>query len=125
MAFVINNYLDFIDSMQFMNSSLDALAKDLSYSDFRRWLQEFSRYLLKLVKEKGVHRYEYMDSFKKFFEDKLPDRCECFSSLKNECINEKDYSYAINVCSTFKMNTMVDYRDPYLKTDALLLAGVF
>ena len=36
MAFVINNYLDFIDSMQFMNSSLDALAKDLSYSDFRR-----------------------------------------------------------------------------------------
>ena len=88
MAFVINNYLDFIDSMQFMNSSLDALAKDLSYSDFRRWLQEFSRYLLKLVKEKGVHRYEYMDSFKKFFEDKLPDRCECFSPLRNECINE-------------------------------------
>ena len=30
-----------------------------------------------------------MDSFKKFSEDKLPDRCEYFSSLKGECIIKK------------------------------------
>ena len=66
-----------------------------------------------------------MDSFKKFSEDKLRDRCKFFSSLKDECINEKDYSHAINVWNAFKMNTMGDYHDLYLKTDVLLLADVF
>ena len=65
-----------------------------------------------------------MDSFKKFFEDKCPDRCKCFSSLK-ECVSEKNYSHTINVWNTFKMNTMADYHDLYLKTDVLLLADVF
>ena len=39
--------------------------------------------LKSLVKEKGIYPYEYMDSFKKFSENKLPDRCEFFSSLKD------------------------------------------
>ena len=30
-----------------------------------------------------------MDSFKKFSEDELPDRCKLFSSLKGKCISEK------------------------------------
>ena len=32
-----------------------------------------------------------MDSFKRFFENKLPDRSKFFSSLKDECVSEKDY----------------------------------
>ena len=35
MAFTINNELVFIDSMQFMNSSLDTLVKNLSNNDFK------------------------------------------------------------------------------------------
>ena len=35
MAFAITNNLVFISSMQFMNSSLDALVKDLSDNDFK------------------------------------------------------------------------------------------
>ena len=35
MAFTINKNLFFINSMQFMNSSLDALAKDLSDEHFQ------------------------------------------------------------------------------------------
>ena len=66
-----------------------------------------------------------MEGFKKFFEDKLPDRCEFFSSLKDGCISEKDYSHAINVWNTFKMNAMSDYHDLYIKTDVLLLADFF
>ena len=31
-----------------------------------------------------------MDSFEKFSEDKLPGKCRFFSSLKAECISEKD-----------------------------------
>ena len=66
-----------------------------------------------------------MDSFKKCFKYKFPDRCKFFSSLKDECINEKVYSYAIIVWNMFKMDTMDDYHDLYLKTDVLLQADVF
>ena len=62
--------------MWFMNSSLDSLVKNLSEMDFKYLSQEFSGYFLKLVKEKRLYPYEYMESFKKFSEDKLPDRCE-------------------------------------------------
>ena len=55
----------------------------------------------------------------------IVDRCELFRSLKDECISEKDHSDAINVWNTFKMNTMGDYHDLYLKTYVLLLADVF
>ena len=76
--------------------------------------EEFSGDLLKLVKEKGVYPYEYMDSFKKFPGNKLPDRCKFFSSLKDKCISEKDYLKANNIWNVFKMKTMGDYHDLYL-----------
>ena len=72
-----------------------------------------------------MYPYEYTDSFEKFFEDKLPDKCEFLSFLKDRCISEKDYFKAINVWNVFKMNTMDDYHDIYLKRDVLLLADVF
>ena len=75
--------------------------------------EEFSCELLELVKEKGVYPYEYMDSFKKFSEDKLPNKSKFFSSLKDECISEKDYQRANNIWNGFKMNTMDVYHDPY------------
>ena len=66
-----------------------------------------------------------MGSFKKFSEDKLPDRCKFFSSLKDKCIGEKDILKANNIWDTFKINTMGDYPDLYLKTEVLLLVVVF
>ena len=80
---------------------------------------------LELVKQKEVYLYEYMDSFKRFSENKLPDRCEFFSSLKDVCTSEKDYLKADNIWNVLKMKTMGDYHDLYLKTDVLLLADVF
>ena len=38
-----------------------------------------------------------MNSFKKFSEDKLRDRCKFFSSLKDNCISEKDYLKTNNI----------------------------
>ena len=63
MASTINRNLVFIDSMQFMNSSLDSLVKNLSDHDFVCLSEEFSSKFLKLVKQKNVYLYEYMDSF--------------------------------------------------------------
>ena len=67
--------------------------------------EEFSGEFLRLVKQKGVYPYEYMGSFKKFSEDKLPDKCKFFSSLKDKCISEKDYLKANNIWHVIKINT--------------------
>ena len=65
-----------------------------------------------------------MNSFQKF-DDKLADSYGIFSSLKDECISEKDYLHAIDVWMMFKLNTMGAYHDLYSETDVLLLADVF
>ena len=111
--------------MQFMKSSLDALVNNLSDNDFKYLSQEFSGDLLELVKQKGVYSYEYIGSFKRFFKDKSPGWCKCFSSLKDECISEKDYLHAINVWNMFKVNKMGDYHDLDSKTGVFLMTNVF
>ena len=97
-----------------MNSSLDSLVKNLSDYDFKYLSAEFSGGFLKLVKEKGVYLYEYMNSFKKFSKNKLPDKCKFFSSLKDVSICEKDYLEADNSWNEYKINS-----------DVLLFADVF
>ena len=66
-----------------------------------------------------------MDSFKKFSKHKISDRCKFFISLKDVCITEKDYLNANNIWNVFKINTVGDYHDLYLKKDVLLLVDVF
>ena len=102
-----------MDSMQFMNSSLDLLVKSLSDIGFKYLSEEFNGDSLKLVKQKRVYPCEYMDSFKKFSKDRLPDRYKFFSSLKDEGISEKYYLTSIDVWNVFKMNAMGDYHDVY------------
>ena len=82
MAFAINKNLVSIDSMQFMNCILDKLVKNLSDEDFKNLSEEFSDEQLKLVKENVIYPHEYMNSFKRFNEDELPDKSKFFSSLK-------------------------------------------
>ena len=62
-----------------------------------------------------------MDSFEKSSENKLPNRCKFFSLLKDVCISEKDYLEADNICNVFKISTMSDYHDLYLKIRSLSL----
>ena len=110
MAFIINRNLTFIDSMQFMNSSLDSLVKNLSDNNFKYLSEEFGGEFLMLVKQKEVYPYEYMGSFKKFPENKLPDRCKLFSSLKDICINEKDYLKADSIWNVFRKKNIFKNR---------------
>ena len=125
MAFTINKNLIFIDSMQFMDSSLDVLLRNFSDNDFKHLSQEFSGYLLKLVNQKGVHPYEYNDSFEKFLKNNQLIDLNFIVLLKMNVLVKKDYLHANNVWNMFKMNAMGDYRDLYLKVDALVLADVF
>ena len=73
MAFFLNKNLVFIDSMQFMNSSLDKLVKNLSDDDFKYLAKEFGSKNLQLLKQKSAYPYEYMASFKRLNQEKLPD----------------------------------------------------
>ena len=131
-AFILNENLVFIDSMQFMNSSLEKLTDN----DFKYLTQEFGFENLGLLKRKDAHPYEYMDSFERFSEKKLPDK-KCFSrSLKdgttddngkklNGHISDEEYLTCIKIWNEFNMKNMGDYHDHYLKEDILLLADVF
>ena len=86
MAFFLNKNLVFIDSMQFMNSSLDKLAKNLSDEDFKYLVEEFGSENLELLKQKGDYPYEYMNSFERFNEEKLPAKKYFYSFTRNRKI---------------------------------------
>ena len=62
MAFYMNNHLSFIDSFQFMSSSLEKLVGNLSEEGFI-YTKEYFTDERQLMKEKGVYPYDYMDSF--------------------------------------------------------------
>ena len=66
MSFSINNKLSFIDSFQFLKSSLDTLVKNSNRDDFKHLSQEFDKNVIELVKQKGSYPYEYMSDFEKF-----------------------------------------------------------
>ena len=88
MAFFLNKNLVFIDSMQFMNSSLDKLVKNLADEDFKYLVKEFGFENLELSKQKGAYPYEYMNSFKRFNEQKLCARKYFYSSTRTGKIND-------------------------------------
>ena len=131
MALFLNKNLIFIDSMQFMNSSLDKLVKNLSDEDFKYFVEQFGSKHLKILEQKGAYPYEYMNSFKRFDEDKLSARKYFFSSTKKGKIDNdgnitiKDYMTCEKIWIMFGIKNMSDYHDHYLKKDVLLLANVF
>ena len=75
MTFYINNHLTFIDSFQFMSSSLEKLAGNLAEEGCIYTGEYFTNERqFKLMKKKGVYPYYYMDSFTKFNDTQLPRR---------------------------------------------------
>ena len=79
MAFFLSKNLVFLDNMQFMNSILDKLVKNLSDEGFKYLVKEFGSEHLDILKQKGAYPYENMNSFKRFDEEKLPARKYFFS----------------------------------------------
>ena len=82
MTIFLYKNLVFIDSMQFMDSSLDKLVKNKSDKDSKYLVEEFCSRNLELLKQKGAYSYEYMNSFKRFNEKNLPAKKYFFSSTK-------------------------------------------
>ena len=66
-----------------MNSSPEKLVRNLSDDNFKYLAEEFGSKNLELLKQKDAYPYECMDSFKRFSEEKLPDRKYFCSSVKD------------------------------------------
>lgn len=123
--------LKFIDSLRFMAASLDSLAS-LIPSEKKHILKTecvkagfCSDELFALLNRKGVFPYEYIDGYEKLDETALPAKEHFYSKLTGSNILEADYSHAQKVWEKFRIRTLGEYSDLYLKTDVLLLADVF
>ena len=143
MAFMLGNHLNFIDSFQFMGSSLEKLVNNITkcgecencknkdedcidpkYDQLKYTSSMFKNKKLDLMARKGVYPYDYMDSFDKF-NSQLPLKEDFYSILNNKHIKDEEYEHAKNVWNTFNLKNMGEYHDLYLKSDILLLVDVF
>ena len=126
----LNKKIFFIDSVQFMNSSLDKLVKNLSDEDFKYLVEEFGSENLELLKQKDAYTSKYINRFERFKE-----KMYFFSSTKQENIDDhgkisdghisfKDYLTCEKIWDKFNIKNMGDYHDHYLKKDVLFLAHV-
>jgi hypothetical protein len=125
-TFTIGN-IRFIDSFQFLSAGLETLASNLAKGGIEKFYhtKKHMGEHWKLACQKGIYPYEYMDSFERFDESKLPPIEKFYSSLNESSVSKDEYKHAINVFNTLKMSNLGQYHDFYLKTDVLLLADIF
>ena len=99
------NGFKFLDTCHFLKASLGTLTsnlKDAGIDKFvhtRRVFGEDFELLLRI----GVYPYDYMDSFDRFNETKLPPREAFYNTLTESDITEEDYEYAIKNLEGFQM----------------------
>ena len=121
--------LRFIDSFQFLGTSLGKLVENLAQDGkqhFNHLCQHFTDPAKQdLLLRKGVFPYDYVDSPERLLETQLPTAAEFYSLLNEEAISQEDYTYAQRIWDEFHCQTLGDYHDLYLRTDTLLLADVF
>lgn len=121
--------LRFIDSMQFMNASLDTLVSNLrdegseKFKITRQYIEKDEEFHLLL--RKGVYPYDYMTDESKFELTQLPSKEDFFNKLTNSHITDEQYSHAQQVWKVCGIKTMLDYHNLYMLMDTLLLADVW
>ena len=78
-----------------------------------------------MLSRKGVYPYEYIDSWDKFEETKLPSIAHFYSTLSDSKISETDYEFAKEVWEKFKLKDLGELHDLYMNTNVMILADVF
>ena len=78
--------LKFIDSFQFMSTSLDKLVSNLLKKDLKYTSEMFTGDKLSLMSQKGVNPYDYLDCFEKFNQAELPTKEQFYSVLNSQHI---------------------------------------
>ena len=121
--------LCFIDSFQFLGTSLEKLISNLAAKgkgEFKLLTRCITDAAKKdLLLRKGVYPYDYIYSPARLAETALPPPEAFYNILSQEGISAEDYAYAERVWKAFQCATIGDYHDVYLKSDVILLADVF
>ena len=78
-----------------------------------------------LLLRKGVYPYEYMDSWERFNETKLPSKKDFYNNFCLEDISDKDYNHAQKVWDTLRIKNLGEYHDLYIQRNTSLLPDVF
>jgi hypothetical protein len=118
----------FLDSMQFLPSSLETLVSNLRKQGLHKFdlMKEAFGDKFKDLVRKGLYPYEYMDSWEKFDQVNFPKIDEFYSSLRDEHVAKDDYLEAKRLYEdVFKCENLGQWHDIYLQTDTILLACVF
>ena len=122
------NNLSFIDSFQFMSTSLEKLVSNLKQSgieNFKHTKKEF-KHNFEWMTRKGVYPYSYLTSFKNFNDDPKSLKLKHFKNdLTGQDIKLEDYNFFLETCDKFNIKTLGEYQNLYLKSDVTLLADVF
>ena len=95
MSFTITKQLSFIESCQFLSSSLDSLVRNLCKDDFNYLSQEFDKQI-------GFYPYKYLSDFEKFKEE-FPSKEKFCSLLSDKKITDKEYERVLNIWKTLKI----------------------
>lgn len=91
MAFMLGNHLVFLNSFQFMASSLERLADNLPAGKFSCTSKVFEGKKLAVMKKKGFYPCDYKDSFQKFGDQQLPPKDSFCSILSDEGIGDEHF----------------------------------
>ena len=95
--------------------SLDSLTRILvNGSDRLTGFEEYSESQCKLLTRKGIYPYEYMTSWDRFKETKLPAIESFYSSLNMAGVSANDYQHAQCVWKEFGIRNLGEYLDLYL-----------
>ncbi|XP_071052135.1 uncharacterized protein [Onthophagus taurus] len=123
---LVHMKLRFVDSFRFMALSLEKLGsflEDNQCVQIRKYFRNEEQF--RLIHQKGVFPYSFVDSFEKLNLTALPDRSSFYNTLCDDSITEENYCRAQTVWNLFNCRTLGEYSDIYLTSDVLLLADVF
>ena len=83
MSIIVNKHINFVNSLQFYNGSLDTLALNLNNEDFKYLTSEFGIDKLEILKRKDAYPYEWVDSYEKFKHSSLPEKKYFYLSIND------------------------------------------
>ena len=109
-----------------MSSNLDSLTTNLVRKGKKLFgFENYNPAHYELLVRKGIYPYEYMSSWDKFKETRLPPKEAFYSNLSMVGVSSDNYEHACKVWKEFGIKNLGEYHDLYLNTDVIFLANIF
>ena len=134
LSFSLDN-VKFLDSYQFLSASLDSLVKNLRFSGldsfkitknvFEKKYGKIEENALDILLRKATYPYEYLNSFQKFNEKRLPDKKYFYSTLNFSSVDDEKYLNTQFIWKYFRCENIGDFHYLYVLLDSCLLADIF